>query len=261
MRYLRLYLHFVRFSLSRALEFRFDFYFRIVMDVVFYATNLAFFTVLYGQTRELGGWSLDQIYLFATGYFVVDALFMTIFANNVWWLPILVNKGDLDYYLVRPVSSLFFVSLRDFAANSLVNLLIAGGLLGWAIARYPQPLGAGRVAIFVALLLLGTYLLYLVRLLFCLPVFWTHSGHGLLEVSWALTLFGERPVEIYRSWLRAALLTVLPLAFVASVPVSVLFSGWTAWGLAHAALVTLGMTALTLWLWRRALAAYASASS
>ncbi|HEX4955122.1 MAG TPA: ABC-2 family transporter protein [Thermoanaerobaculia bacterium] len=261
MRYLRLYLHFVRFSLSRALEFRFDFYFRIVMDVVFYATQLAFFTVLYGQTRELGGWSLDQIYLFATGYFVVDALFMTVFANNVWWLPILVNKGDLDYHLVRPVSSLFFVSLRDFAANSLINLVIAGGLLGWAVARYPEPLGAGRVILFVLFLLLGAWLLYLVRLLFVLPVFWTHSGHGLLEVSWALTFLGERPVEIYHPWLRALLLTVLPLGFVASVPVSVLFSGWTLAGLAHAGLVTAGMTALTLWLWRRALAAYASASS
>ena len=39
MRYLRLYLYFLRFSFSRAMEFRLDFYFRILMDVAFYVVN------------------------------------------------------------------------------------------------------------------------------------------------------------------------------------------------------------------------------
>ena len=112
-RYLRLYLSFVRFSFSRAMEFRVDFFFRVVMDVVFYAMQLAFFTVLYRHTELVGGWDLDQILIFVSGFFLVDALHMTIFASNMWWLPMMVNKGDLDYYLVRPVSSLFFLSLRD----------------------------------------------------------------------------------------------------------------------------------------------------
>ena len=66
---------------------------------------------------------------------------MTVFANNMWWLPIAVNRGDLDYYLVRPVSSLFFLSLREFAANSFLNLLLATGILVWALARYPASPG------------------------------------------------------------------------------------------------------------------------
>ena len=118
MRYLRLYLYFLRFSISRAAEFRVDFYFRVVMDVVYYAVNLAFFGIIYTQTAVVGGWTLDQAYVFVAGFLFVDAVNMTVVANNMWVLPQLINKGDLDYYLVRPVSSLFFLSLRDFAANS-----------------------------------------------------------------------------------------------------------------------------------------------
>ena len=33
-RYLRLYLHFLRFSFSKAIEFRVDFFFRVLMDVI-----------------------------------------------------------------------------------------------------------------------------------------------------------------------------------------------------------------------------------
>jgi ABC-2 type transport system permease protein len=261
MRYLRLYLHFMRFSFSKALEFRFDFVLRILMDVAFYAVNLSFFSVLYTHTEVLGGWDRDQIYFFVCGYFLVDALFMTVFSNNLWWLPQLVNRGDLDYYLVRPVSSLFFVSLRDFAASSFVNVLIAGGLVGWAWARYPGEVGAANLVAYLGLLLLGTYLTYLLRLLFLLPVFWIHSGFGLLQVSWALTHLAERPVEIYRPWLRWLMMTVLPLAFMAAVPVQALFEGLTLRLLVHTGAVTVGFTALVLWLWQRALRAYASASS
>ena len=46
-RYLRLYAYFLRFSFSRAMEFRFDFFFRIVMDLVWYVMHLVFFRVLF----------------------------------------------------------------------------------------------------------------------------------------------------------------------------------------------------------------------
>lgn len=261
MRYLRLYLHFLRFSFSRAMEFRVDFFFRVVMDVLFYAVNLAFFTILYRHTALLGGWDLDQVYVFICGYMLVDALHMTVFANNLWWLPIFINRGDLDYYLVRPVSSLFFLSFRDFAANSFLNVLIAGALVIWSLTRYPAELGVGRVLVFLGFLMLGTVLLYLMRLAFLIPVFWMHSSHGLQETSWALTRLGERPVQIYRTWLRLALLTVLPLGFVASVPAEVLFEGLSPLRLVQAAAVTAGLVLFVVWSWRRGLRAYSSASS
>ena len=260
-RYGRLYLHFLQFSFSRAMEFRVDFWFRIVMDVIYYAVHLAFFTIIYQHTSLLGGWTLDQTYIFVCGFLLVDALDMTIFANNLWWLPILINKGDLDYYLVRPVSSLFFLSLRDFAANSFFNVVIASGLLWWAIWRYPGELGAGRVFAYVVLLLLGAVLYYFVRMVFIVPVFWLHSNRGLDEMSWSLLKFSERPHQIYSPWLRIVLTTVLPMAIAVSIPAHVLFEGLTAVRLAHVMAVTLGFAIFVAWFWRRGLRAYSSASS
>lgn len=261
LRYLRLYASFVRFSVSRALQFRLDFWFRVVMDLVFYAVHLAFFNVIYRHTSLLGGWTLDQSYIFVCGVLVVDAVIMTVASNNLWWLPILVNHGDLDYYLVRPVSSFFFVSLREFAANSFVNLLMAGGLLVWALARYPEPLGAGRIVLYLLLLAVGSLLYFLIRMLAVIPVFWLHTSRGLDELSFSLFKLAERPHQIYGSRLRLLLVTALPMALIASVPAQLLFTG-PAWRpLAGIAVVTAGLLALTLAFWRRALRAYSSASS
>ena len=63
-RYLRLYLCFVRFALGRAFEFRFDFFFRIAMDAIFYAVHLCFFGILFGHTESIAGWERDDIFVF-----------------------------------------------------------------------------------------------------------------------------------------------------------------------------------------------------
>ena len=64
MRYLRLYLHFVKFSFSKAMQFRVDFFFRVLMDVVFYLIQFVFFSVIYLHTDILAGWNIEQMKIF-----------------------------------------------------------------------------------------------------------------------------------------------------------------------------------------------------
>src|SRR5689334_21015661 len=84
MRYLRLFAAFVRFSFSKSLEFRLDFFFRIGMDIIWNIVNISFFWLLYQHTPVLGGWTFDQMLIFMGGVFVVDAMHMTLFSNNIW---------------------------------------------------------------------------------------------------------------------------------------------------------------------------------
>ncbi len=260
-RYLRLYLYFIRFSLSRAMEFRLDFFFRIFMDLAYYGINIAFFQVLFLHTPVLAGWNLDQVLIFMAGFLVVDAINMTVFSNNLWWLPILVNKGDLDYYLIRPVSSFFFLSLRDFAANSLINLLFALGILAWALIRYPLPLEPEKVLLYLVLLPLGAVLYFLLHMLVVVPVFWLQSGKSLHQLFYNLAKFIERPDRIYFGWVRRILVTVIPFALIASYPARLLLErfDWTVLGhfLGAIALFSLLVAAV----WNAGLRAYSSASS
>jgi ABC-2 type transport system permease protein len=260
-RYARLYAHFLRFSFSRAMEFRVDFFFRIVMDTVWYAVNLAFFWVVYQHSPFMGGWDFDQALVFAAGVFVADAVHMTVFSNNAWWFPIFVNKGDLDYYLVRPVSSLFFLSLRDFAANSFVNLLMAIGILAWALARYPGPLPAETLSAYVLLLGIGIFLNYITQMVFLVPVFWMQSGMGLRDLWFGLARYQSRPDAVYKGWVRRVLTSILPFALIVSFPTRALFEGSIGELLLHMGAVTAAAFCVLVLLWKVGLRAYGSASS
>lgn len=261
MRYLKLYGYFLRFSFSRAMEFRVDFYFRILMDSMYYIFQFLFFRVIYLHTDLLAGWNKEQITIFISGYIFIDALNMTVFANNCWWFPIYVNRGDLDYYLTKPVSSLFFLSLREFAANSFLNLVIASAIVVWAINGYSEELATWKIVLFVVFLLLGTIQYFLVHFLFLLSVFWTQSPRGFGDVYYAVAHTMERPDRIFKGAIRILFTYILPFSIMASFPARFLLESFS-W---EVVITILGMTGIlffiVLTLWNKGLRNYSSASS
>jgi ABC-2 type transport system permease protein len=261
LRYLRVYGYFIRFSVSRTLEFRLDFFFRVFMDLAYYGINIGFYQVIFLHTELLGGWTRDQTLVFMGGFLLVDAIVMTLFSNNIWWLPILINRGDLDYYLLRPVSSLFFLSVRDFAVNSFINLLFAVGILVWAIGRAADPWTGGEIGLFVVLLMAGAFLHYMVHMLMVLPVFWIQNGSSLHTIFYSFQRFMERPDRIFSGWVRRILISVLPFSLMASFPARILIEGFDPYILLHFFAAIGVFFVLLLTVWNRGLRAYSSASS
>jgi ABC-2 type transport system permease protein len=260
-RYFRLYLHFLRFSISKAMEFRLDFTFRIVMDILYYAVNILFFKVIFLHTPMLAGWTEEQMMIFVSCYILVDAISMTVFSSNMWWLPYHINKGELDFHLIRPVSPLFFVSLKEFSANSFMNLIIAVGIFAYTLITYSLPYTGWEVLLLVGLILNGTLIYYCCQMLMILPVFWTQSSKGFMDLFFSMGIAMERPDRIYKGWLRAVFTILLPFALIASFPARLFIEKFDWATFLHLVAVTLGLWMVMLFFWRRGLRVYSSASS
>ena len=261
MRYLKLYGYFVRHSISKAMEFRIDFFFRILMDVIYYVVNILFFKVIYLHTPMLGGWNEEQMMIFVSIYLLIDAIHMTVFSSNIWWLPFYINKGDLDYYLIRPVSSLYFVSVREFSANSFVNLVIAAGFFIYSLMNYSGDFTFLNFLFLLFLIINGTLLHYTIQVLMILPVFWTHSAKGFIDLFYSLSMAMERPHRIYRGALRVVFTTVLPFALIASFPATLFLEAFKLETFLHLIAISVMMWVLVLFIWSKGLKAYSSASS
>lgn len=261
MRYIKLYLHFIRFSFSKAMEFRVDFFFRFVMDIVFYIISFTFFKIIYLHTPVLGGWSIEQMYVFVGSFVFTDALFMTIFATNAWWFPISVNRGDLDYYLTKPASTFFFLSFKEFAANSMLNLILALGILGFCLSSYEGSFTLLQFLIYLVLLINGVCLYYALQLLFLIPVFWTHSPSGFINVFYSAEKVYQRPDGIFKGFIKRFFTMILPFSLVASYPTKFLFSDSD---FSIVAEIFFGSAIIYIFIfmfWKLALKSYSSASS
>lgn len=261
MRYLRLYLHFLRFSFSKAMEFRVDFFFRVFMDINFYILQFLFFSIIYLHTPILGGWTPEQMKLFVASYIFVDAFHMTFFANNTWWFPISINRGDLDYYLTRPASSFFFLAFKEFAANSMLNLIIATGLLGFFLSNYSLPLDGVKVFIFVLLLLNGAFLYFMTFMIFLMSVFWTNSPRGFADVFYSAEKVLQRPDGIFYGYFKRFFMTLLPFSVMASIPVRYLTENNEIQNLTEILFASGLVYFIVFVLWKKGLKNYSSASS
>jgi ABC-2 type transport system permease protein len=260
-RYFRLYLHFLQFSFSKAMEFRLDFFFKIFMDVAYYSVNILFFKVIFLHTSFLGGWSQEQMMIFVSTYILIDAISMTVFSTNMWWLPYHINRGDLDYHLIRPVSPLFFLSLKEFSANSFVNLLMALAIFIYTILNYPHSYEAFDLILLTGLILNGALLYYCCQMLMILPVFWTQSARGFMDLFYSIGIAMERPDKIFTGWRRFIFTFIIPFSLIASFPAKLFIEKFNWPTFLHLIGVSALFWMIMLSIWKKGLKTYSSASS
>ena len=258
-RYWRLWRSFLRASILADTEYRLNIILRVLSESVWYVAQLSMFEVLYTHTDHINGWSVHAMRVFQGSLFLVDTIYILLFSENLDSLNGVVRRGDLDVYLVKPINAQFMVSMRRVAVSYLPNLLLVLSYLTWAIGRLPGEVTGVALGAFVVAVACGTLSYYAMRFMFGTLVIMLQDA-GNVQFLWhQLFRLATRPDSLYPRALRYVLLSVVPVAFIASVPARVLTEGplITLW--------TVPVTALLLWLsgrmWRGALRHYASASS
>jgi ABC-2 type transport system permease protein len=231
------------------------------MDIVYYAVNIALFKILFLHTPVIAGWNESEMMIFISSYLLVDAVSMTVFSNNMWWLPSIINKGDLDFYLIRPVSALFFLSLREFSANSFLNLIIALGIFSHSLFSYTGDWSILSLFGLILLLINGTIVHYCLHMLMILPVFWTQSSRGFMDLFYSMGIAMERPHKIFKGGIRFLFTFILPFALIASFPAQIFIEGLVISNLLQLIFASLLLWSMVLTMWRWGLKNYSSASS
>jgi ABC-2 type transport system permease protein len=261
MRYLKIYFSLVRFSIQRSLQFKIDFFIKIIMDCVFYAAQFLFFGVLMGHTNSLSGWQAHHVQMLVASVCVMDALQMTFFSANLWQFPMLVNTGAFDSYLLRPVSARFFTSLRSFQLDSFFNLLIAIGILGYVLNSSPEPVSWLRIGLYAIGICAGTFIFYCLFFTALCGVFWLQQVKGLTSLSFTFNRLSEYPDAIFPNVMRKVLVSVLPYSLISSFPARILFDTHPFQVLLHIFVGATFVFVVSHAVWRMGLRSYSSASS
>lgn len=217
MKYLRLYRAFFKASLVADLEYRMNFLTRIVTDIFWYLAQIVTFETLFRHTEKIGTWNLEQMRVFLGLLFVVDAFYMIFFSENLDKFSDKVRKGEMDLLLAKPVDSQFILSLQRTNTAIFGNLILGVSWLIFALNGLPE-FSPARLLWLIVLIPAGLTALYSVRFMFGATAVIFTKNENLQYVWYQVYKLGMRPDHIYFPWLKFALLTLFPVAFVASVP-------------------------------------------
>ncbi len=247
--------------LAREMQFRANFLIRLVTEILWLGMQWVFLEVIYSNTPQVAGWNKWQMIALLGTIHLINQLFEAFFFDNCARLVDQIRLGELDFILLKPVDSQFMVSLRytDFA--SMLNGLLGVVLVAYALGKLGVSVSLLGAALYLGLVLNGIAILY--TMVFCLSAFtfWLGRSHNLFELYYQLGQFSRYPGEIYRWFLRAALLTVIPMLVVSNFPTKALFGSLPPGHAAAGFLLGAAFLGLTTVVWRLGLSRYRSASS
>jgi ABC-2 type transport system permease protein len=216
-KYFRLFIAFFRASFVADLEYRANFATRIITDIIWYIAQIVTFEALFRVTDRIGSWNLQQTRVFLGMLFFVDAFYMIFFSENLDRMSEKVRKGELDLLLAKPVSSQFMISCQRVNTAIVGNLLLGASWLTYALMGLPD-FNWLRLLWLIVLVPAGLLSLYAVRFSFCSLSLLLTRADNIQYLWYQLYRLGMRPDSIYMPWLKYVILTILPVAVVASVP-------------------------------------------
>jgi ABC-2 type transport system permease protein len=217
--------------------------------------------LLAGPQRQIGGWSWEGALLVLGIYTVLDGVSSCLLQPNLSRIVNHVQNGTLDFVLLKPIDSQFWLSTRSFSPWGLPGLLAGMALMVWAGMHHSGRIEGANVILTAALLLASMLILYSLWFLLASLSIWFVKIWNATEVLRYVLVAGRYPVQAYPPGLRILFTFVLPVAFLTTVPAQALLgeASW-AWSLGSLAVAGLCLVGTRLF-WQFALRHYTSASS
>tara|TARA_B100000029_G_scaffold165603_1_gene161810 strand:- start:1290 stop:2090 length:801 start_codon:yes stop_codon:yes gene_type:complete len=261
LKYLKLWLSFYSNSLTRDMEFKANLLGGIFIDCIYYGINFFFFTIIYSYVDALGVFSKEDVIIFLIITFLTDTVYMFLFSGNLFNLNRLMVKGDLDYFLLKPINSQFMISFRYTKSYALINILVLIILLIQVSMGYSGTIRLENWLVFFLSFLFGISIWYSVDFIISCSCFWFKNFSVSGWLSHEVLKFAMRPDSIYTGFLRKTLFTILPMALIASVPARTLLYGPSFQFILLQFIIALLFLILSRFMWKNGLKRYESASS
>ncbi|WP_185747593.1 ABC transporter permease [Thermus tengchongensis] len=256
-RYLRVFLLFLRLSLAAEMEYRLNFLLGLLSSALTLLGALFGLLLLYQGGYRPGGWAFEEALVVLAAFTLLQGLGSTLLAPNLNKIVEHVQQGTLDFVLLKPLDPQFWLSLRAFSPWGLGDVLLGLGLLLYAGVRLG--LGPWDYGAFAGYWLLGALMLYSLWFLLATTSIWFVKIYNVTEVLRGLLEAGRFPVGAYPALYRVFFTFVVPVAFLTTVPAEV------ALGRGEGTFLALVLAALLFLLargfFRLALRSYTSASS
>ena len=266
-RYGRLYIAFVRNCLRQAAEFRANFWANLITNLGWMGALVVLIALIYRNTDSVAGWTQPEMFVLFGTYTILRGISNVLFYANLSQLPLYVRKGQMDWILTKPVNSQFYVSLRFLEFEDIGQSVGGIFILLWGIAHLhlAHPPTFATAVVFTLMLACSIVIFYSMTLLLMTLAFWLVRLDNLMVLSDTVFQVARTPIDIFGAFgpvPRFVLTYVIPLGFIATVPVKALFGRVDlAAAAAGSALIAALFFAGSSAFWRLGTRSYSSASS
>ena len=230
--YRRVWLTFARNSLIREMTFRGNFLITVVTRAFWFCAQITLFKIIFSNVSHITpGWNEYQYFAFMATGMLINALIESLFMPNCANFSELIRTGNLDFALLKPIDTQFLISFEKMDLAMLNQVLLASGLLAYALLQPETAYTFSLPGLLVYLFYvgMGVTILYSLMIALASTSIWFGRNQGLYDFWFYITVFARYPRSIYDGkalpggdMIRFAFTWILPILIVVTVPARLL---------------------------------------
>lgn len=260
-KYLRVYKTLINLNLSALTAYRGGFYAMMAGSVMWAVFQYISILLLTSKVKSVYGWTRNELIILTASYSFFWGIFHFIFARNFSRMSRVIDLGQLDSILIKPMDSQFLLSFWLINFTGLFRTI-----LGLAVLIYMFSVNHITVTIinifgFLVLGFFGLILIYAFWFITATFLIWYPRLSNLIELLYSLTGISRYPPQMIYEIKNFFLFFLLPLTFVMSTPTKALLNKVLLGDITGLLFCTVLIFFLSRWFWKFALRYYTSASS
>lgn len=256
--YFRIYFKLQLLHIRTNLEYEADFWIGIIGTLLTHLSGVIFVWTLFDHIPVIEGWNLWEI-LFLYALVTIPRGLVELLCDGQWRLRLLVNLGDFDRILIRPISPALQVVTQYTSIHGLGGVILGCYILIIASSRLNYSWNVSNITFMILTLASSFILIGSINFLTNCIAFWNPGTKGafpFLVIQFAE--FTKYPITVYGSLVRFLITWIIPFAFISYYPGSILLGKslrypLLGYGAPFASLIILCVTAI---IWRRGIARY-----
>ena len=260
-KYLKVYAKFLHTSLASELEYKTNILIDLFTAILSLIGSIFLLSIFFQNNNNVGGWDFEQALIIQGIYTVLNGI------TNTWFIPNLteivkhIREGTLDFVLLKPIDSQFFISLKKITPSGLLEILLGFVLLSYCIKINQINLDLSFLTLCLITIICSICILYSLWFFISTTTIWFVKTWNATEVLRSFLYIGRFPLNSFSFSLRIFFSVFIPIAFITTIPSEVFLGVSQLWK------ILLEVTVATVFLmtsrkfWLFALKFYSSASS
>lgn len=246
-------------TIAAAMEYRLNFWFAAMTSLGGLAGSIFSLSLFYSKQYQFLGWRWEESLLLVGVFTLLEGITTTFLAGSLGKMFKHVQEGTLDFILLKPISSQFWLSTHSLSIWGIPNILFGLGVILYSGTK----LNLAPTAYFAGILPIASATLILYSLWFVMSAssIWFTKIYNLTEVLKGLLEAGRFPMAAYPAAYQFFFTFIVPIGFITTVPAEAILGRLSL----QAAITSLFVASLLFVFsnkfWRFALRFYTSASS
>ncbi|MBW5449024.1 ABC transporter permease [Cohnella sp. CFH 77786] len=226
---LYLYWRFISTQIKAILEYQADFWILVVSAVLTQLMGVVFIAAVFARIPSIDGWGFWEVCFMYAMIYVTEGI-GSLFFEGTWRMLRYVNMGELDRFLLRPVSPVLQMLASAVGMNGLGNITLGCALIAVSLRHVRIEWTALTVFWTAVLLLSAVAIRVAINFGSNCSAFWNKSsGNAVPLAVHNVGEFAKFPITVFSHGVQLFVSVAVPFAFVSFYPAAYLFGheDWT----------------------------------